>query len=194
MATVTICSDFEAQENEACHCFHCFSIYLPWIDGTRGYDLSFFECWALTQLFHSPLSLSSRSSLVPLHFLHKGGVICISEVIDISLGKLDSSLASSTPAFCMMYSAYKLDEQGDSIQPWDTPFPIWSQSVVPFPVLIITSCPGYRFLRRQVRWAIIPISWRIFQFVVIHTVKGFGVVNKAEVDVFLKLSCFILII
>ena len=28
------------------------------------------------------------------------------------------------------------------------------------------------------------------QFVVIHTVKGFGIVNKAEVDVFLQLSCF----
>ena len=28
------------------------------------------------------------------------------------------------------------------------------------------------------------------QFVVIHTVKGIGIVNKAEVDVFLKLSCF----
>ena len=28
------------------------------------------------------------------------------------------------------------------------------------------------------------------QFVVLHTVKGFGVVNKAEVDVFLELSCF----
>ena len=28
------------------------------------------------------------------------------------------------------------------------------------------------------------------QFVVIHTVKGFDVVNKAEVDVFLELSCF----
>jgi len=28
------------------------------------------------------------------------------------------------------------------------------------------------------------------QFVMIHTVKGFGIVNKAEVDVFLKLSCF----
>ena len=27
------------------------------------------------------------------------------------------------------------------------------------------------------------------QFVVIHTVKGFGIVNKAEVDVFLELSC-----
>ena len=28
------------------------------------------------------------------------------------------------------------------------------------------------------------------QFIVIHTIKGFGIVNKAEVDVFLKLSCF----
>ena len=28
------------------------------------------------------------------------------------------------------------------------------------------------------------------QFVAIHTVKGFGIVNKAEVDVFLELSCF----
>ena len=29
------------------------------------------------------------------------------------------------------------------------------------------------------------------QFVVIHTVKGFGIVNKAEIDVFLELSCFL---
>ena len=28
------------------------------------------------------------------------------------------------------------------------------------------------------------------QFIVIHTIEGFGVVNKAEVDVFLELSCF----
>ena len=28
------------------------------------------------------------------------------------------------------------------------------------------------------------------QFIVIHTVKGFGIVNKAETDVFLELSCF----
>ena len=47
-----------------------------------------------------------------------------------------------------------------------------------------------RFLRKQVMWSGIPISWRIFQFVVTHTVKGFGVINKAEVDVCLELSCF----
>ena len=41
-----------------------------------------------------------------------------------------------------------------------------------------------------VRWSGIPISFRIFQFIVIHTVKGFGIVNKAEIDVFLELSCF----
>ena len=39
-------------------------------------------------------------------------------------------------------------------------------------------------------WSGIPISLRIFRFVVIHRVKGFGIVNKAEVDVFLELSCF----
>ena len=41
-------------------------------------------------------------------------------------------------------------------------------------------------------WSGIPISFRknFLQFVVIHTVKGFSVVNKAEVDVFLEFSCF----
>ena len=47
-----------------------------------------------------------------------------------------------------------------------------------------------QILKRQVRWSGIPISWRIFQFVVIHTVQGFGIVNKAEVDFFLVFSCF----
>ena len=69
-----------------------------------------------------------------------------------------------------MYSAYKLNKQGDKIQPWRTPFPIWNQSVVPCPVLTVVSWPTYRFLKRQVRWSGIPISFRIFQFIVIHTV------------------------
>ena len=45
---------------------------------------SFFERWVLSQLFHSPLSPSSSGCLIPLCFLHKGGVIYLSEVIDIS--------------------------------------------------------------------------------------------------------------
>ena len=39
-------------------------------------------------------------------------------------------------------------------------------------------------------WSGIPISLRIFQFVVVHTVKGFGIVDKAGIDVFLELSFF----
>ena len=58
------------------------------------------------------------------------------------------------------------------------------------PVLTVASWPAYRFIKRQVWWSVIPISFRIFQFIVIHTVKGFGVINKAEIDVFLELSCF----
>ena len=50
-------------------------------------------------------------------FAAKGGVICISEVIDISPSNLDTPCASSSPAFLMMYYAYKLNNQGYNIQP-----------------------------------------------------------------------------
>ena len=70
--------------------------------------------------------------------------------------------ASSSLAFHMMYSAEKLNRQGGNIQPWCTPFPILNQSIVPCPVLTVASWPAYRFLRRQIRWSGIPISFRIF--------------------------------
>ena len=63
----------------------------------------------------------------------------------------------------MMHPAYKLNKQSDNIQPWCTPFPIWNQSVVPCPVLIVASWPAYRFLKRQIMWSGIPIVFRIFQ-------------------------------
>ena len=98
---------------------------------------------------------------------------------------------SSTLAFCMMYSAYKLNEQSDIIQPWHTPFPVWNQSIVPCPILTVASWPANSSLRRQVWWSGIPISCKKFpQLVVIHTVKDFSVVNEAEVDIFLEFSCF----
>ena len=87
-----------------------------------------------------------------------------------------------------MYSAYKLNNLGDNIQPRRTPLPIWNQSIVPCPVLTVASWPAYRFLMRQVRWSGIPISTIFPQFVVIHIVKGFGVINKAEVDVYLDVG------
>ena len=60
MAAVTICSGFGTPQNKVWHCFHCFPIYLfpmKWWD--RMPWSSFSECWALSQIFHSPLSLST---------------------------------------------------------------------------------------------------------------------------------------
>ena len=70
--------------------------------------------------------------------------------------------ASTSLAFHTIYSAYKLNRQGDYLQPWCICFPIWNQSVVPCLVLTVASWPAYRFLKRQVRWSGISISLRIF--------------------------------
>ena len=67
---------------------------------------------------------------------------------------------SSSPAFLIMCSGYRLNKQGDSRQPCHTPFSILNQSVVPYRVLIVVSWPAYGFLRRQVRWSGISISLR----------------------------------
>ena len=69
--------------------------------------------------------------------------------------------ASSSLAFCKIDSACKLTKQGDNIQPWCTPYPILNQFIVLCPVLTVASWPAYRFLRKQVRWSGILISWRI---------------------------------
>ena len=92
---------------------------------------------------------------------------------------------SSSLAFHMMYSAYKLNKQSDNIQPCHTPFPTFNQFVVPYKVLTVASWPAYKFLRRQVTdvwyWlSDISISKCFLQFVVIHTVKGFIIVNEAD--------------
>ena len=72
-----------------------------------------------------------------------------------------------------------------------TPFPIWNQLVILCLVLTVASWPTYKFFRRQVKWSGTPISSSTFQFIVIHRVKGFSVVNEAEVDFFfLEFPCF----
>ena len=58
------------------------------------------------------------------------------------LAILIPACASSSPVFLVMYFAYRLNRQGDYIQPWHTPFPIWNQSVVPCPVLTVASWPA----------------------------------------------------
>ena len=101
---------------------------------------SFSECWALSQLFHSPLSLSikrlfSSSSLSAIRVVSSAYM----RLLIFLLAVLIPAYASSSPTFCMTYSACKLNNQGDNMQFWHTLFPIWNQSVVPCPVLTVAS-------------------------------------------------------
>ena len=58
-------------------------------------------------------------------------------VLIFLLAVLIPAWASFSLAFCLMNSAYKLNKQGDKIQPFCTPFPILNQSVVPCKVLTV---------------------------------------------------------
>ena len=190
MATATICSDFRAQEKKICQCFHFFSIYLPWSDGTGCHDFSF---WMLN--FKPAFSLSSLSLIKKLFSSSSLSAIRILSPAYVRLliflpAVLIPTCDSSSLEFHMMYSAYKLNKQNEDLQPCHTPSPILNQSIFPCPVLTVVSWPGFRLLGRQVRWSSIPISLRIFQFVVIHTFKGFSVVIEAEVDFFWNYLAF----
>ena len=162
MAAVTISSDFGAQINKVWHCFYCFSIYFPWIDGTRCHDLRFLNVELEANFFTFLFHLRQEAFEFLFTFCQKGGVICISQVIDISPGNLDSSLCFLHPSISHMYSAYKLNKHDDNIQLWPIPFHIWNQSVVPCLVLTVASWPAYRFFKKQIRWSGISISFRIF--------------------------------
>ena len=176
IAAITICSGFRAQKNKVSHNFHCFPIYLPWSDGTR----MILVFWMLS--FKPTFSLSSFTFIKRLFSSLLSAIRVVSSaylnLLIFLLAILIPAYASSSPVFLMMYSEYKLNKQGDNIQHWSTPFPIWNQSVVLCPVLIVASWPAYRFLffffayrffKRQIRWSGIPISIRIF-----HSLLYFG--------------------
>ena len=85
-----------------------------------------------------------------------------------------------------MYSAYKLNKQGDIIQPWHSPFPVLKKSIFPFWFL---TCIQVSQEADKMVWCS-HLFKNVQQFVVIHRVKGFSVVKEAEIDVFLEFPCF----
>ena len=160
MAAVTIFSDSGAPKMKSITVSTVSHLFpMKWWDQMPWFYFS--ECWALSQIFHSLLSLSSRGSLV-LCVLHKSSVICVPEIIDIYSCSLDSSMCFIQPWNFTWCTLNNLNKQGDNIQPCHTPSLIWIQSVVLCPVLTVASWPANRFLRRQVMWSGIPISLRIF--------------------------------
>ena len=162
MAAVTIYSDFGTPQSSLwLFPLFCCLFAVKWWD------------WMPWSLFFWMLSLEPAFSLSSLTFIKRlfsssslSALRMVSSVYLRLLIFLPAVLiplyASSSPAFCMMYSAYKLNKQGDKIHPWCSPFPVLKQSV-PCLVLTVTSWPAYWFLWRQVRWSDIPLSFRIFR-------------------------------
>ena len=108
-----------------------------------------FLCWVINQLFHCLLSHSSGGSLVPLHFLPlKLYHLHYLKLLIFLLTILIPACDSSSLAFHMMYSVYKLNKKGYNIQPWCNPFPVLNQNVFPCLVLTDVSWPAYKFLRK----------------------------------------------
>ena len=145
MAAITTCSDFGAHKKKVSYSFHCFPIYFPWSDGTGYHDLSF-----LNVEFKPTFSLSSFTFIKRLFSSSSLSAIRVVlsaylRLLIFLLAILIPACASFSPAFHMMYSAYKLNKQGNNIQPWCIPFSIWNQPVVPCPVLTVASWPAYRF-------------------------------------------------
>ena len=107
--------------------------------GRDAIILKFFKCWVLSQLFHSPLLLLSResssSSLSAIRVVSSAYLRLFMFLSAVFI----PACASASLAFCMMYSAYTLNKQGDNIQPWRTPFPIWSQFVISCLLLTVDS-------------------------------------------------------
>ena len=153
---------------------------------------SFSESWALSQLFHSLLftfikRLFSSSSLSAIRVVSSAYLT----LLIFLLAFLIPDRTSSSPVFLMMCSAYKLNKQGDNIQPWYTPFPIWNQSMVPCSVLTVAFWSAYRFLRDRSGGLVFPSLSEFSTVCCDHTVKGFSIVSDAKLDGFLELSCFL---
>ena len=98
--------------------------------------------------------------------------------------------ASSSPAFHMMYSAYELNKQGQyTVLMYSLPN---LESVL----FSVSGSNGCFLTCIQISQEAGKVIWysdlfkNFPQFVGIHTVKVFGVVNEADVDIFLELSCF----
>ena len=100
--------------------------------------------------------------------------------------------ASSSLAFCMMYSACKLNKQDDNTQPWQTPFPTWNQSV--HCSVFSSNCCFLTCI--QVLQEAGKVVWysqflkNFPKFIVIHTIKGISIFNETEELFFLEFSCF----
>ena len=109
-----------------CYCFHGFPTYMPWRDGTRCHDLIFMNAEFLAKIFTLLFQFNKRhfsSSLSAIRVVSSAYLRLLVFLPTILL----PACSSFSPVFFMMYSAYKLNKQGNNTQPWCTRFSIFPE-------------------------------------------------------------------
>ena len=190
MATVTICSDFGAQEEEICHYFHLFPLYWPCSNCLEGMTLVF---WIFS--FKPALSLSS---LTLIKRLFSSSLLSAIRVVSSAylrllmflLPILIQTCNSSSLAFLLMCSAYRLEKWQQTALSYSflNLKPI-SCSIQGFNCCFLTCIQVSQETGKMVWYSHLSESFP--QFVMICTVKGFHVVNETEIAVLLKFPCIL---
>ena len=98
---------FGAPQDKVCYYFHCLTIYLPWSDGTGCHDLRFLNVEFYANFFTLLFHFHQEALKFFFAFCHKGGVICVSEVIDISSLNLHAIIVLIYNYTYLLYIIYK---------------------------------------------------------------------------------------
>ena len=162
MGVVTICSDFGAPKYKACHCFHCFPIYLPWSDGT---GCMIFVFWMLS--FKPAFSLSyftfinrlfSSSSLSAIRVISSTYLSLLIFLPAILIPACASSSLSFRITFLQFSSGqFSRSVMSDSLQPHESqhtrpPCPSPTPRVHP------NSCPSSWWCHPAISSSVVPFS------------------------------------
>ena len=144
-----------------------------------GLDAMIFVFWMLS--FKPTFSLSSFTFIKRLFSSSLSAIRVVSPAYMRLLIFLPAILipacVSFSPAFCMMYSADKLNKQGDNIQPWRTPFPIWNLSG--------SNCCFLTCIQISQETGQVVMVWyshlsKNFPVCCDLHIKSFGIINKAK--------------
>ena len=191
MVAVTIHSNLGSLRKQNLSLLPLFPLVLTKWRDQLAWFFFFFWYWVLSHLFHSPFLPSSGGSLFPLHFmllewyhLHIWGCWYFSQQSRSSLGFIHPGISHDVLCIEVEEARWQYTALTYSFSNFE-------------PVHCSTSGFNHWFLICiQVSQEAGKVVWyhhllkNFPPFVVIHRVKGFGIVNEAEGDVFLEFCCF----
>ena len=140
----------------------------------------FLEYWILSQLSLSSFNLIKRLFYSPVLSPIRVVLAAYLRVLIFFPTVLIPAWTLSILEFHMIYSAYKLEKQGDNIQPWCTPFLNFElvRNSISGPNCCFLTCIQISCEAGKVIWY--SHTFKIFpQFVRKHTVKSFSAINEA---------------